>query len=138
MPLTRGDLLIQIGYTYPIYAVWIVGIVFAVRYWSRAPKVGLVVIATLSILIVSSAGWPLFHTLVRKLSEESRPELFTPGDPPPTLDIVLFTLAYIPRLNFCVHAVAWAAILWVLFGLVRQLSEKQQAAAAGPGPPERS
>ncbi len=29
-------------------------------------------------------------------------------------------------------------ILWVLFGLVRQLSELQQAAASVPGPPESS
>ena len=31
-----------------------------------------------------------------------------------------------------IYASGWGVILWVLFGLVRELSEKQQAVAAAP------
>ena len=118
----------SVSWRMPIYVVWIGGIVFAVRYWSRAPKVGLVVTTTLSILIVSSAGHTLFTMILLNFGD-----LITKWQ-----ELVLRASLYTRHLDSIVHSGAWAVILWVLFGLVRQLSDMQQAAAAVLGPPESS
>lgn len=118
-------MLMQIAYALPNYAVWIVGIVFAVKYWPRAPRVGLVVTITLGVLLLTSAastfsymgyyffavsgvgGMGVFSTIMQ-------------------LSAIAGTI---------IRAAGWGVVLWVLFGLVRELSERQSAASAVPGPP---
>jgi len=118
-------ILISILYSLPGYAVWIVGIVFAVKYWSRAPRVGLVVTITLGVLLLTSAG--------RTFTAVGSSFFLASGSRPTAVYSTIMWLNNIA--STVIHAAGWGVILWVLFGLVRELSEKQQAAA--PEPPER-
>jgi len=120
-------ILMQIVYALPSYVVYIVGIVFAVKYWSRAPRVGLVVTVTLGILLLTSAASTFSYMgyYFFAVSGGGGMGVFS----------TIMTLSGIART--IIHAGGWAVILWVLFGLVRELSEKQSAAGAVPGPSER-
>ncbi len=109
--------LMGVLYSLLSYAVYIVGIVFAVKYWSRAPRVGLIVTVTLSILLLTSAArtftnWVQYFFV---MSQGRTTAIFNS----------ISQLSYIAA-TF-IHAAGLGVILWVLFGLVRELSEKQSA-----------
>jgi hypothetical protein len=117
MSLSISSHLFELMYDLPICCVWIGGIVFAVKYRPRAPKVGLVVTTTLSILLASFAAGRLSHIGYNAIGVDPLSRWREP---------VLISFAFIHYVDRFVQAVAWAAVLWVLFGLVRQLSDKTQ------------
>ncbi len=124
-------ILMQLVYTLPGYAVWIVGLVFAVKYWSRAPRVGLVVTVTLGVLLLTSAASTFSYMGFYFFAMPG-------GGGGRGLGVfsIIMTLSGIA--GTIIRAGGWAVILWVLFGLVRELSEKQSAAGAVAEPPMRS